>query len=132
MPIGSGWAGLRPNSAEPQSPQNYFSPPPSGFQLRSLSVSSVGERLETTVAHTRMLGPAVIRQLLVTRRIRGAKAAAPGRNRSGRDGDIAAVSPGPVLVLDTVVLLPVRVMAGANHIGLGYVAIGLTIPSKEQ
>jgi hypothetical protein len=28
---------LRPNIAEPQSPQNHFSPPLSGFQTRSLS-----------------------------------------------------------------------------------------------
>jgi hypothetical protein len=28
---------LRPNNDEPQSPQNHFSPPPSGFHTRSLS-----------------------------------------------------------------------------------------------
>jgi len=37
MPTGSAWLGLRPNIAEPQSPQNHFSPPLSGFQTRSLS-----------------------------------------------------------------------------------------------
>jgi hypothetical protein len=37
MPIGSAWFGLRPNSEEPQSPQNHFSPPLSGFHTRSLS-----------------------------------------------------------------------------------------------
>ena len=36
MPIGSAWFGLRPNSDKPQSPQNHFSPPLSGFHTRSL------------------------------------------------------------------------------------------------
>ncbi len=34
MPIGSAWLGLRPKSDEPQSPQNHFSPPISGFHAR--------------------------------------------------------------------------------------------------
>jgi len=37
IPIGSAWAGLRPKSDEPQSPQNHFSPPSGGRQARSLS-----------------------------------------------------------------------------------------------
>ena len=37
MPIGSVWDRFRPNNDEPQSPQNHFSPPPSGFHTRSLS-----------------------------------------------------------------------------------------------
>ena len=31
MPIGSAWFGLGPNSNDPQSPQNHFSPPSSGL-----------------------------------------------------------------------------------------------------
>ena len=37
IPIDSGCAGLEPNSADPHSPQNHFSPPLSGLQTRSLS-----------------------------------------------------------------------------------------------
>ena len=37
MAIGSAWAGLRPKTEEPQSPQNHFSPPRSGRQTRSRS-----------------------------------------------------------------------------------------------
>ena len=37
IPTGSAWPALRPNSEEPQSPQNHFSPPPSGCQTRSRS-----------------------------------------------------------------------------------------------
>jgi hypothetical protein len=42
MPIDSGWFGFKPNSADPHSLQNHFSPPLSGgFQARSLSVPEV-------------------------------------------------------------------------------------------
>ena len=34
IPIVSGWLGFEPNIAEPHSPQNHFSPPPSGFHTR--------------------------------------------------------------------------------------------------
>jgi hypothetical protein len=38
MPIDSGWLELRPNIADPHTPQNHFSPPPSsGFHTRSHS-----------------------------------------------------------------------------------------------
>jgi hypothetical protein len=37
MPIGSAWLALRENSAEPQMPQNHFSPPVSGCHTRSAS-----------------------------------------------------------------------------------------------
>ena len=37
IPIGSAWLGLCPKREEPQSPQNHFSPPASGFQTRRRS-----------------------------------------------------------------------------------------------
>jgi hypothetical protein len=38
IPIDSGWLGLRPKIADPHSPQNHFSPEPSGgFHSRSVS-----------------------------------------------------------------------------------------------
>jgi hypothetical protein len=38
IPIDSGWLVLRPKIADPQSPQNHFSPPPSaGCHIRSFS-----------------------------------------------------------------------------------------------